>query len=344
MRQDELATVLGSVRARIALHRGKAIGESNTKSVLIEPVLGALGWDVVDLDEVRREFKRKPGDNPVDYAIFLLRTPRLFVEAKALGENLGDDKWAKQIMGYASVTGVEWVVLTDGDEWRIYNSHATVPVEEKLFRRVSVSSDEPRVAETLALLSKGQLQDNQIEVLWRADFVDRQVKAAIEGLFAPEPPADFLRLLRKRVTRLPPADVRASLGRARVTLDYPAIRVPPPSTPRQTVKPPTTVKVMNKQPATKPADDDKTPWRNVTLHDLISAGVVRPPLDLETAYKGHLLKARVEADGAVTWDGTRFDSLSLAGAMARKSIVGAPPGREYRTAGRSGGSATPMGA
>ena len=37
-------------------------------------------------------------------------------------------------MGYASVAGVEWVVLTDGNEYRIYNSHATVPVEEKLLK------------------------------------------------------------------------------------------------------------------------------------------------------------------------------------------------------------------
>ena len=94
---------------------------------------------------MRREFKRKPSDNPVDYAIFLMRTPRLFVEAKALGENLADDKWAKQIMGYASVVGVPWIVLTDGDEWRIYNSHAQVPVEEKLFRRVKLSADDPSV-------------------------------------------------------------------------------------------------------------------------------------------------------------------------------------------------------
>ena len=143
MRSDDLDTVLSSVRERIARHRGKGIGESNTKNVLIEPVLRALGWDVEDLDEVRREFKRKPRDNPVDYAIFLMRTPRLFVEAKALGENLNDDKWAKQIMGYASVVGVPWIVLTDGNEWRIYNSHAEVPVEEKLFRRVTLSSDEP---------------------------------------------------------------------------------------------------------------------------------------------------------------------------------------------------------
>lgn len=76
----------------------------------------------------------------------VLREPRLFIEAKSLGENLDVRRWANQIMGYASVAGVEWVVLTNGDEYRIYNSHAAVPVDEKLFRvvRVSDGSLEPR--------------------------------------------------------------------------------------------------------------------------------------------------------------------------------------------------------
>ena len=56
---------------------------------------------------------------------------------------------------------------------------------------------------------------------------------------------------------------------------------------------------------------------------------VRLPLDIETTYKGHQLTARIEADGNVTWNGATCDSLSSAGGMARKSIVGAPPDREY---------------
>ena len=64
----------------------------------------------------------------------------LFVEAKALGGNLNDRRWANQIMGYAAVAGVEWVVLTNGDEYRIYNSHATVPVEQKVFRTTDVDA------------------------------------------------------------------------------------------------------------------------------------------------------------------------------------------------------------
>ena len=170
----------------------------------------------------------------MDYALFLGATPRLFVEAKGLGENLGDDKWARQILGYASVAGVAWVVLTDGNEYRIYNSHAAVPVEQKLFRRVVIASPDPNAGETLALLSKTQLQDDRIEVLWRADFVDRQVRVAVESLFSSDVPADFARLIRKRVPALAVRDGRANLGRARVTIDHRTAQqaaIPPPTLP-----------------------------------------------------------------------------------------------------------------
>lgn len=50
------------------------VGESNTKAGLIEPIIAALGWDVLDPDEVHREYRRRPVDNPVDYALLLLRT------------------------------------------------------------------------------------------------------------------------------------------------------------------------------------------------------------------------------------------------------------------------------
>src|SRR4051794_4604676 len=112
-----LQEVLAQVRERITRYRGSApINEQNTKAALIDPVLRALGWDIEDVDEVHREYKVKSADNPVDYALLVLRTPRLFIEAKALGDNLNDRRWASQIMGYATVAGVEWVALTNGDE------------------------------------------------------------------------------------------------------------------------------------------------------------------------------------------------------------------------------------
>jgi hypothetical protein len=103
---------------KIRRFQDRKLGEQNTKASLIEPLLEALGWDVRDPDEVYREFKPTARDNPVDYALTILRKPRLFVEAKGLGETIADRKWIAQVLGYATVAGVEWCVLTDGDEYR----------------------------------------------------------------------------------------------------------------------------------------------------------------------------------------------------------------------------------
>lgn len=53
------------------------------------------------------------------------------------------------------------------------------------------------------------------------------------------------------------------------------------------------------------------------------------PLDLERHYKGAELTARVEGASRVVFAGQPYDSVSMAGGMARKSIVGSPPGRDY---------------
>src|SRR5664280_1897274 len=165
----DLEVALATVRDRIAKYQRQSIGEQDTKAALIVPVLRSLGWDTEDLEDVKLEYKRLSSDNPVDYALFLLREPRLFIEAKALGAHLDDHKWTSQILAYATVAGVEWVALTDGDEWRIYNSHATVPVEKKLFRVVRVGDPETHADQTLKLLTKAQMADHLIDALWKSD-------------------------------------------------------------------------------------------------------------------------------------------------------------------------------
>ena len=99
--RQTLTDVLPRLRNRIQKirNRKELVGEQNTKAALIDPLLSALGWDMEDIDEVSREYRRKPQDNPVDYALFMLRSPRLFVEAKGLEKDLSDRKWISQILG-----------------------------------------------------------------------------------------------------------------------------------------------------------------------------------------------------------------------------------------------------
>jgi hypothetical protein len=312
---DVLSTVLEEVRRRIALYQGKEMNEQNTKTALIDPVLRSLGWEVGNLEEVMQEYKRKPQDKPVDYALLLLREPKLFVEAKALGQNLDDRKWANQIMGYASVAGVKWVVITNGDEYRIYNACVDVPVEEKLFRSVRVTDCSTPVLETLTLLSKDCVRDNEIDVLWKAHFVDRQVRTALETLFSPEPDPALMRVVKKRARELSPKEVRASLSRVRAHFDFP---VEPDARPVGNRK-------GRQQDASQARLERKrgTPrMLGVTLLDLINAGMLKPPLTLSVRYKGRQLEADLLADGAIGVQGKRYESCSKAGGAAVSLVTG----------------------
>jgi hypothetical protein len=100
-RMSELLESLQKVAQRAERYGLKSINEQDTKATLIQPVLRALGWDVEDLEDVQREYKIRKQDKPVDYSLFLLRTPCFFVEAKALGENLDDRGRCRRRLGGA---------------------------------------------------------------------------------------------------------------------------------------------------------------------------------------------------------------------------------------------------
>jgi hypothetical protein len=324
--QPRLRDALAVVRKRIQQirERKEVLGEQNTKATLIDPVLSALGWDLYEIDEVRREYRRKPQDNPVDYALFLNRSECLLVEAKALEKDLSDRKWVSQNLAYATVVGVKWCVLTNGDEYRIYNAHAAVAVEEKLFRCVVLSrSDEAYLLETLHLLSKEQMRGSLLDVMWRAYFVDRNVRLALDSLVANED-MGLMRLIARETPGIPPSEVRASLKRAKISIDYPFL-------PAVNVLPTT-----SSIPAAPPEDavtggqtENAARCTVVDVRALIEAGVIRPPLLLEREYKGVRLTATIQSDGSIECVGMSFDSLSTAAGMARKTVVGAPAGREY---------------
>jgi hypothetical protein len=309
-----LRDTLNEVRTKIATLRGNGdhLSEEETKAILIDPALSALGWHVDELEDVRREYRAKPGDNPVDYALVVFGKPRLFVEAKALSVAL-DRKSASQVLGYAATVGVAWCVLTNGDEYRLYKSHASVDVDEKLLRIVRLSDPEQAglCRETLALIARDEMGDTALELLWKSQFVDRRVKSTLEKLFAEEN-GPLARLVHKCSSELSLGDVRESLQRAQLQVHFPAA-------------PPAVSQGSSAPGLTTPAPKSDLSY-SFKLQDLINAGLVRPPLLLEKMYKGVQLEATIEADGRVRCGGEVFDSLSAAGGMARLSALGASPG------------------
>jgi len=284
--------------------------------VLVTPVLRALGWDTEDIEQVRHEYRHRSSDKPVDYALLLSGLPQLFVEAKGLGENMNDRRWSSQVVSYASVAGVRWVALTNGDEWRLFNAHAPVDVEDKLFRRVRISEGRGAAVDALVFVARENIPraGDILARLWEAERADRAVQQAIEELVGGQPPEWFVTALARRVEGLTKTQIRASLQRLHVRVESP---------PKTRLDGGSTDGSEGGEP--EPPPPPPPPGEEITLQDLISAGLIKPPLTVTKHYIGHDLEAEVRADGTVVTGGTVYRSLSQAAAKAREAVKGGPP-------------------
>lgn len=110
---DEVRREIERIRGYISTGRLTQFDEANTKATAVEPVLRELGWDVVDPDEVRREYS--VGSRSVDYALFCGDTLKVFIEAKRGEESL--ERHQDQLVRYAFDEGVEIAILTNGAAW-----------------------------------------------------------------------------------------------------------------------------------------------------------------------------------------------------------------------------------
>ncbi len=187
-----LTRALADLAARVAIYRHRGINEQATKNAFISPLLSQLGWDIHDLDMVTPEWRPSlPGfrGNPVDYALLNAdgARPVALVEAKALGERL--DLHASQAASYAQQAGVEWAILTNGDEWRVYRAGGwgrTAPLPQWLVLRCTLSDD--GATELLSRLACAELRDGAFGRWARMQQDLRELKGAFEGLTgAPDP-------------------------------------------------------------------------------------------------------------------------------------------------------------
>ena len=129
---------------------GALNNEAQIKQSVILPILGGLGWDIYNPDELKPEFEvtdhQAPGKKGrVDYALGSLLSrnpphPLVFVEAKNAG--YANTKGEEQLFSYASNRGVPLLILTDGTVWNFYLSMAAGPPPERLFCRVELKHEE----------------------------------------------------------------------------------------------------------------------------------------------------------------------------------------------------------
>lgn len=168
MALDELAATIETIKSRINEHRTSlAANETRTRQVLIDPLLDALGWDVSDPDQVELEYDIR--GRRADYALLVNGKPAAVIEAKRLGNQLVDDN-TMQVMNYANTAGIEYMVVTNGDQWNMYSVFERGAIEDRVIMELRIR-DEPPHFSALRSLS-----------LWRSN-----VGSGLEPIVASEP-------------------------------------------------------------------------------------------------------------------------------------------------------------
>lgn len=114
--------------------------ESDTKLVLVNPLLASLGWTVGQLDEVRTEYSTPNG--VADYALLDRETmrPEYIIEAKSLGLELSQA--VAQSMRYSYGLGVRLAVMTNGDEWAMFDFPVDGEGEMRLVTSFSITKSD----------------------------------------------------------------------------------------------------------------------------------------------------------------------------------------------------------
>ncbi len=141
MALDDLQGIIEKLQQIINVHRDYlSKHETRTRQVLIDPLLRELGWDVSDPEAVQLEYR--VGQQWADYALMSDGQPVAVIEAKRLGRSLEDDE-IMQVLNYANRDGIDYMIVTDGDHWEMYEVFKRGTLEERMLMKFQLSQQLP---------------------------------------------------------------------------------------------------------------------------------------------------------------------------------------------------------
>lgn len=103
------------------------LNESDTVTIIVDMLSDIFGYD--KYTEITSEFAIKK--TFCDLAIRIDDNVKILIEVKSIGTNLKDNH-LKQATDYGANAGIDWVVLTNGESWKVYKIIFSKPVEHEL--------------------------------------------------------------------------------------------------------------------------------------------------------------------------------------------------------------------
>lgn len=134
---EDIISLLNQLKSRIERH-GSLLRQSEalTRYVLIDPLLRGMGWDTEDPEQVRPEWRGAQGF--ADYALMHSGQPVALIEAKKLGDSLVGG--IGQALNYCNTEGINYMVVTDGDRWEMYEVFKQAPLDDRKLLSISLSA------------------------------------------------------------------------------------------------------------------------------------------------------------------------------------------------------------
>ena len=183
----------------VAKARDKDVNESDTVAIILDIMAEVFGYD--KYTEITSEYAVKK--TFCDLAIKINGQPRLLVEAKAAGLNL-KEQFIKQAVDYGSNSGVEWVILTNSIDWKVYRIIFGKPVSSELiyefnFEQINIKKESE--LELLYYLSKEAMSKTGRDALDEYHS-HKQVlnKFTVSQLLLSPPVLDAIRKTLKKVS------------------------------------------------------------------------------------------------------------------------------------------------
>lgn len=145
--------------------------EAETRRRIERIFSSVLGYDV--LKHISREHAvHGVGDTEYcDFAIHLgneeSSTPEMLVEIKRVGVDLVP-KHLKQGASYAINIGCEWILLTNGRDWKLYHIIFGQPPQTMLIESWNLLNDDPLVlAKKFEIVSYKNIRKQGLDTLWK---------------------------------------------------------------------------------------------------------------------------------------------------------------------------------
>lgn len=123
------------------------VNETDTVTIVKDFFADCFGYD--KYSELTSEFAIR--GTFCDLAVRIDGEVKLLIEVKAPGVDLKDQQ-IKQAVDYASNSGIEWVILTNSVEWKLFKLEFKQPIESHLVTEFNILDLNPKKAETAQTL------------------------------------------------------------------------------------------------------------------------------------------------------------------------------------------------